>query len=176
MADDLQTAIDLVKAGKKSEGGKILSELVKVNPNNEFAWQWLSVCVLSEKEKQYCLNQVLRINPQNEYAKNTLEKIKPPQLAESPIGSNAAILELLQKQNEILEKINTVLVYSAELEKEKTYNWRARIVDVNMSIWTMAMFMIKWFIASIPVAIIIGVITLGIFFLLSILGLSSLTR
>jgi hypothetical protein len=72
MPDDLLHAIECVKSGKKSEGGRILASIIKVNPDDEAAWIWLSACVVPEAQKRHCLDQVLRINPQNEYAKNTL--------------------------------------------------------------------------------------------------------
>lgn len=72
---ELDRAIDLIKAGDKSEGGRILSGVVKLEPDNESAWVWLSTCVDPIEKKKYCLNQILRINPNNSYAKNSLDQI-----------------------------------------------------------------------------------------------------
>jgi hypothetical protein len=84
MADNLLQAIELVKVGKKPDGGRILAALVKENPDNEQAWQWLSVCVATEEQKRHCLKQVLRINPQNEYAKKMLESLDFQPVFEAP--------------------------------------------------------------------------------------------
>ena len=74
MADELQNAINLLKAGKKVDAGNIFARLVKANPNNEDAWLGLSACVVLENQKRDCLKQVLRINPQNQYAKKAIAK------------------------------------------------------------------------------------------------------
>ncbi len=73
------------------------------------------------------------------------------------------IIDLLQKQNEILENLRVLLYHSTESKSEKEYRLRTRIVDIDMSISSMANLMFKWFIASIPVGIVMGFI----FFILS---------
>lgn len=92
MDKELQTAIQLVKEGNKIEGGRILAKLVKVEPNNEQAWLWLSACVVPIEQKQYCLKQALRINPNNEDAKKQLDRLdefqpvfNTPPASETPV-------------------------------------------------------------------------------------------
>ena len=54
MNDDLLIkAIDLIKAGDKKGGGKILYGIVKEDPNNETALLWLSACFRENKKKRY---------------------------------------------------------------------------------------------------------------------------
>jgi hypothetical protein len=83
-----------------------------------------------------------------------------PQNISSPLQleTENAILELLQKQNEILEKIHTLIVNSLEKDSEKAYHIRSRVTDVDMSIGSMIDLSFKWLIASIPVGIIIGIL------------------
>lgn len=109
MTSELSQAIELIKAGKKPEGGRILAGLVKANPDNETAWQWLSTCVVPEAQKRHCLDQVLRINPQSEYAKKALAALdfqptfnQPPETKKGPfstikndIGKAFAVLSVI---------------------------------------------------------------------------------
>ncbi len=78
-----------------------------------------------------------------------------------------SILELIQKQNEILENLRTLIFHSTEAQNEKEYRLRTRIVDIDISISSMVNLMLKWVIASIPAAIIIGVV---VFFFMTVLG------
>ncbi len=90
------------------------------------------------------------------------------QLFESSLSNEKTMIELLRKQNEILENLRVLIYQSAEAKTEKEYRLRTRIVDIDMSISSIANLMFKWFIASIPVGIVIGFI---IFFLSSCLAL-----
>jgi hypothetical protein len=75
MDNSLQQAIELVRQGKKAEGGRILAGLVKSNPDNELAWQWLAFCVGPEEQKRHCLKQALQINPKNEVSQKMLSTL-----------------------------------------------------------------------------------------------------
>lgn len=79
-----------------------------------------------------------------------------PPLGELSPKTENAILVMLQKQNEILENIRTLVVYSLEKENEKAYHFRARITDLDLSIGSMMGLSFKWLIASIPVGIVLG--------------------
>jgi hypothetical protein len=73
--NELQQAIDAIKAGNREKGQAILTSVLKREPQNEVAWQWLSVCQRSDDKKIYCLQQALIINPSNDRTKQTLEKL-----------------------------------------------------------------------------------------------------
>lgn len=81
MQDKLNTAIELAKSGNKGEAIKLLSEVVKQDPQNETAWSWLVVCVQTPEQKRYCLEKILQINPNNVKARQALEKITARQSA-----------------------------------------------------------------------------------------------
>ena len=66
-----------------------------------------------------------------------------------------AILELLQKQNEILVNIQTLLTRSARSQNKDQYLFASKVVDVDLSIGTLANLMFKWIVASIPVGIVV---------------------
>lgn len=111
-------------------------------------------------------------------ASMSLEMLQPPPVNKPVIASyqeqsglsltnEKSIIELLQKQNEILESLRILIFNSTEAQTNKQYRIRTRIADIDMSISSMVNLMIKWVIASIPAAIIIGVM---FFFFSAILG------
>jgi len=79
MGDELlKQANELIKAGDKQQAKRILTELVKQEPNNEGAWFWLSTCLSDRAQIRYCLHRVLEINPDNERVKRTLGLLERP--------------------------------------------------------------------------------------------------
>ena len=74
----LNAAIHAIKSGDKANGQRLLTELVKSEPNNELAWLWLSVCFEDPQKKKYCLNRTLTINPANPNARRALEQLERP--------------------------------------------------------------------------------------------------
>ncbi len=99
-------------------------------------------------------------NTQNDNSQNTPLQSQPNVVTPKV---DSAIIDILQKQNQILENIQTLILNITEKESEKAYHIRSRIVDVDMSIGSMVVLSFKWLIASIPVGIVIG-------FLLILLG------
>src|SRR3970040_35564 len=77
-SDKPNAAIAAVKAGDKTSGLHLLSEIVKVEPSNETAWLWLSVCVDNVEQKKYCLTKALSINPNNQNARKALAQLEQP--------------------------------------------------------------------------------------------------
>ena len=63
---------------------------------------------------------------------------------------------MVKRQNELLESIQKNLSHSMLQEDNQHNSISTRVVDINMSIGAMIGFMLKWLVASIPVAIIIG--------------------
>jgi hypothetical protein len=82
--------------------------------------------------------------------------------------------ELLREQIRMLRRLDDRI----RLQQVKTSNNQIQSVvmvdDVTMSVGNMITFMIKWFIASIPVAIIIGTLFFLGSILLTAIGLSSI--
>lgn len=94
-------------------------------------------------------------NIQNDNSQNTSSQSQPNVVTPK---ADTAIIEILQKQNQILENIQTLILNSTEKKSEKAYHIRSRIVDVDMSIGSMIELSFKWLIASIPVGIVIGIL------------------
>jgi len=69
MSNTLQSGINSLRAGNKSEARRLLLQAVRENPADEQAWLWLSGAVETARERLYCLERVLAINPNNEAAR-----------------------------------------------------------------------------------------------------------
>jgi hypothetical protein len=85
----LEIAIAEIKAGNKSSGLYLLSDVVKAEPKNELAWLWLATCVDSIDKKKFCLNKALSINPNNQIAHKALSQLdRPPEPSLEEIIAN----------------------------------------------------------------------------------------
>jgi Tfp pilus assembly protein PilF len=62
----LKQAVSAIRAGDKFNGKQYLIELIKVDPENEAAWLWMSQVVRTSEQRRQCLEKVLQINPENE--------------------------------------------------------------------------------------------------------------
>lgn len=74
-SDDLNQAVQLIKAGNKQAALPLLKQIIQSDPNNETAWLWLYTCVENPAQKKYCLQKALEINPNNINAREALNKI-----------------------------------------------------------------------------------------------------
>ncbi len=105
--DQLREAVSKIRAGKKAEGGRLLMEILRSDPENEQAWLWLAVAVKDPEKRKKCLNRVLAINPQNQQAINLLGKLegqKAPPPAEKPPAPSPIISETSQPADQSREK------------------------------------------------------------------------
>ena len=84
----LQQGIAAAKAGQKDNARQILQQAVRLSPQNETIWLWLSSVAKDDKERVFCLKQILEINPQNELALKGLKAlgIESNQAAQAPAG------------------------------------------------------------------------------------------
>jgi hypothetical protein len=73
--DKLSQAKDLLVQGKKGEARKVLLQIVRLNPDNETAWLYLSISTNLIDEKISSLKKVLEINPNNKQALSALEQL-----------------------------------------------------------------------------------------------------
>lgn len=71
--------------------------------------------------------------------------------------NNTDVVQILQKQNQLLEAIQMGLLRITIRENLQQNSFRTNIVDIHMSISSMIIFMFKWFIASIPIGIVIAI-------------------
>ncbi|MBK8027334.1 MAG: hypothetical protein IPK19_39560 [Chloroflexi bacterium] len=55
---------------------QLLTQSLKLNPNNELAWWWLAQATDDPKRKLQCMDRLLKINPNNEKALNLRAKLQ----------------------------------------------------------------------------------------------------
>ena len=84
----------------------------------------------------------------------------PNQTEEASLFNQKTIIELLRKQNETLENLRLLIYHSLENQPVKENRISARIIDVDMSILSMMSLMLKWFVASIPVGLVLVFMTI----------------
>lgn len=78
-ADDfLQQGIAAVQAGQIADGRRYLAQAIKLDPQNEQAWIWMSGVVDTDEQRIQCLQQALAINPLNEIAIKGLRALGIP--------------------------------------------------------------------------------------------------
>jgi tetratricopeptide (TPR) repeat protein len=68
--------ITAIRANDPKRGRDLLMRALKMDPNNEVAWLWLSRTVDDRDRKIQCLERALQINPANLKTKTLIEKIK----------------------------------------------------------------------------------------------------
>ncbi len=82
VADLLRRGIAAVRSGRKQEAERLLRQAIASDPDNEWAWFWLSAAVRGIEAQRECLHRVLEINPDNGYARSGLaflSRIRPGQ-------------------------------------------------------------------------------------------------
>ncbi len=119
----LQQGISAAKAGQKDQARQILQQAVRLAPQNETIWLWLSSVARDNKERIFCLKQLLEINPKNENALKGLQALGvAPAEAQAPVASVPQMTQ--EKLNKIQENIDEFLQeYSAEPHTVLNVEW-----------------------------------------------------
>ena len=92
----LDQGIAAARAGEKSKALRLLTEAVRLNPNSEPGWLWLSSVLDSQQGRVYCLQKVLEVNPRNKLAQRGLASLlsADPATEAQPEPSDAKDLPL----------------------------------------------------------------------------------
>jgi len=89
----LDQSVAAYKQNDHDKAAKLISETIKLDPNSERAWLWLSGIVVTDAEKLFCIRRILAINPNNEIAQYGLTLLAPvlqpiqPSLEKLKIGN-----------------------------------------------------------------------------------------
>jgi tetratricopeptide (TPR) repeat protein len=58
-----------------AKGRDLLTQSLRLDPDNDVAWVWLSRTVSDKKKQQQCLERALQINPDNEQVKAMMQRL-----------------------------------------------------------------------------------------------------
>ncbi|MCB0211163.1 MAG: hypothetical protein KDJ52_17625 [Anaerolineae bacterium] len=119
MSNKLQQAVDAINLGDKSRGQKILTEVLKSEPQNEDAWLWMSKIVTNVEQKKQCLEQVLSLNPSNKEAQQELEQLQ--QINLKPVIQNIKTDDVVQNTHQLRIK-NEALAPLKKISKRQDNN------------------------------------------------------
>lgn len=86
----LRRGITALKAGRKKEAHRLLTQVVEQDERNEMAWLWLSGAVDTDDDRRICLENVIGINPNNGVAQRGLETLRKDLSKLTNISSDAA--------------------------------------------------------------------------------------
>ena len=86
----VQQGVQAARAGQNETARRLLHEAVRLAPEHEQAWLWLSGVEATTDAKTAALKQVLAINPANAAAKRGLERLQPSDLDLSAVVSSYA--------------------------------------------------------------------------------------
>lgn len=71
----LVQGINAAQAGQKDQARQLLQNALKLDPQNETAWMWMTSLARDNRERLFYLQQILEINPQNELALKGLQRL-----------------------------------------------------------------------------------------------------
>ncbi|HMP43410.1 MAG TPA: hypothetical protein PKA05_23760, partial [Roseiflexaceae bacterium] len=78
---------EALRAGDRARAHDLLSQALRLDPQSEQAWLWLSGAVATDEQRRYCLQRVVALNPDNAAAVRGLAALggaTPPAPAATP--------------------------------------------------------------------------------------------
>ena len=127
----LQQGIAAAKAGQKPQAFEILQRVVKLDPQNETAWLWLSSVARSQQERVFCLRQLYSVNPNNELAIKGLQALgidpTKEKVQAEPTPESDTPLPTPEKLRLMRVKIDTIVNdYNPELYTPLEIDWEQK--------------------------------------------------
>lgn len=113
MSRELDKAVKVLKKGDKAQARKMLSAILKKEPQNEMAWLWMSQTMNDPQKKRQCFDKVLAINPENEHAQRAIAKLEgrrpPPKKKVKPKNPYEVNTAETQAKAKIIGKVGFLL-------------------------------------------------------------------
>jgi hypothetical protein len=103
--DMLQEGIAAFQAGDRAKAHELLSEVVKVDPENEQAWYYLAASESDLALRKEHLERVLEINPENAKAREVLDRIKA---RETPVEPSETVVAARSSNGERKSRIRAL--------------------------------------------------------------------
>lgn len=86
-----QQGITLLREKRNTnEARKLLLQALRLDPNNDMAWVWLSRAVSDPVKRRECLNRALIVNPENQHAQKLLAALDQKSNAAPPLPAPAS--------------------------------------------------------------------------------------
>lgn len=91
-----QRGVAAAQGGQRIAAAGLLRQAVRLDPEHEQAWLWLSGVVDDRDDVAFCLRAVLRINPENERARQGLSQLDSwsPAVTPSPLSAREYLRRL----------------------------------------------------------------------------------
>ncbi len=89
-ADLIREAVELAKAGRRSDARAIVTRLLRSDPDNAAAWVVMAQVVGNRQQAIDCLKNVLRLEPNHPWATLHLERLKAQEAADRQAAQRAA--------------------------------------------------------------------------------------
>ncbi|WP_119073018.1 tetratricopeptide repeat protein [Aggregatilinea lenta] len=106
----LQQGIAAARGGRPERARDLLQQAVRLDPQNETTWLWLSSVARDDKERLFCLRQLLTVNPENEFALKGLRALgAEPAAASQPTASPGVPILDDDKYTRLQSEIDTFL-------------------------------------------------------------------
>jgi TolB protein len=80
---NLRAGITAVRQGDRVRGRRLLSQVIRADPDNELAWMWMASAVNTNRERRACLERALEINPSNTRAREALAALPAASAADA---------------------------------------------------------------------------------------------
>lgn len=80
----LRRAIDLYREGKTDEANQLLKAVVRIEPDNQIAWNWYIETLTDPQERIHALEEYLIIFPESQQAARTLEALNQQAVLQEP--------------------------------------------------------------------------------------------
>lgn len=79
----VQQAREYYARGDRNTAYSLLSQAIRINPNDVLAWLWMSAVVSDIDKQRYCLERVLALDPTNRAARRGLDMLQVRQTTEA---------------------------------------------------------------------------------------------
>lgn len=138
MTRDLDLAIQKIKEKDYKTARTLLDVIIKENPDDDWAWLWMSQVVETDQERYDCLNKVLNINPNNPHAIHGMKILEARGLKitnkngskqSTPSSKIAEAAEDLEEgikigETQVEEAVNSTRSNSQENETNEQYTYK----------------------------------------------------
>lgn len=124
----LQQGIAAARGGQPERARGLLQQAVRLDPQNETTWLWLSSVARDDQERLFCLKQLVTINPQNAFALRGLRALgAEPVAASQPAVASGVPMLGEDKYNRLQGEIDALVhVYTPLPHHASGMSWMRR--------------------------------------------------